>query len=126
MSSEGIAAVLTEAGKPVEIIDITLDPPGPGEVQVKLAASGVCHTDLTIKNLNGAGMKFPIILGHEGSGWIERGGEGVTQLKEGDPVVLAYRAPSEQCPACRRGDPAHCFMALGAGPRIHRKSDGAV
>src|SRR5438477_489520 len=49
MSSEGRAAVLTEAGKPVEVIDITLDPPGPGEVQVRVVASGVCHTELAIK-----------------------------------------------------------------------------
>ena len=125
MSDEARAAVLTEAGKPVEVIDIVLDPPGPGEVQVKIVASGVCHTDLTIKNLNGAGMKFPIILGHEGAGYVERVGDGVTHLKEGDPVVLAYRAPCGQCPACRRDDAAHCYAALGAGPRIKRKSDGA-
>src|SRR5437016_3527146 len=126
MPDEARAAVLTEAGRPVEVIDITLDPPGPGEVKVRVVASGVCHTDLTIKNLNGAGMKFPIILGHEGAGYVERVGDGVTHLKEGDPVVIAYRAPCEQCPACRRGDPAHCYAALGPGPRTHRKSDGAV
>ena len=44
----------------------------------------------------------------------------------GDPVVIAYRAPCEQCPACRRGDPRHCYMALRPGPRIHRKRDGAL
>jgi S-(hydroxymethyl)mycothiol dehydrogenase len=123
---EGRAAVLTEAGKDAEIIDIVLDAPGPGEVLVKLVASGVCHTDLTVKNLNGNGMAFPIVLGHEGAGYIEAVGEGVTHLVPGDPVVIAYRAPCEQCPACRRGDPRHCYMALRPQPRIHRKSDGAI
>ena len=126
MTYEGKAAILSEAGKDAEIVDITIDPPGPNEVLVKLAASGVCHTDLTVKNLNGNGMAFPIVLGHEGAGYIEAVGPGVTHLKVGDPVVIAYRAPCEQCPACRRGDPRHCYMALRPQPRIHRASDGAV
>lgn len=126
MAYEGKAAILSEAGKDAEIVDIVVDPPGPGEVLVKLTASGVCHTDLTVKNLNGNGMKFPIVLGHEGAGIVEQVGEGVTHLKPGDPVVLAYRAPCEQCPACRRGDPRHCYMALRPQPRIHRKSDGVL
>jgi len=126
MTYEGKAAVLNEAGKDAEIVDIVIDPPGPGEVLVKLVASGVCHTDLTVKNLNGNGMAFPIVLGHEGAGIIETVGEGVTGLAPGDPVVIAYRAPCEQCPACRRGDPRHCYMALRPKQRIHRKSDGAL
>lgn len=126
MAYEGRAALLTEPGKPVVVEDITLDAPGPNEVLIRVAASGVCHTDLTIKNLNGAGMKFPIVLGHEGAGYVEEVGEGVTHLQKGDPVVIAYRAPCDQCPACRRGDPRHCYMALGPGPRTHRASDGAV
>ena len=126
MSYQGRAAVLQTAGKDAEIIDIVLDEPGANEVLVKLAYSGVCHTDLTVKNLNGNGMAFPIVLGHEGAGYIEAVGENVTHLQVGDPVVIAYRAPCEQCPACRRGDPRHCYVALRPGPRIHRKSDGAV
>ena len=125
MSYEGKAAILSEAGKDAEIIDIEIDDPGPNEVLVKLTASGVCHTDLTVKMLNGNGMKFPIVLGHEGSGIVEAVGEGVTHLKPGDPVVIAYRAPCEVCPACRRGDPRHCYAALRPGPRIRRKSDGS-
>ena len=66
MPYEGQAAVLNEDGRDVEVEDITIDDPGPGEVLVKLAASGVCHTDLTVKNLHGNGMPFPIVLGHEG------------------------------------------------------------
>src|SRR5476651_1106614 len=98
MPYEGLAALLNEAGRDVEVEAITIDDPGPGEVLVKLAASGVCHTDLTVKNLNGNGMAFPIVLGHEGAGTVEAVGEGVTHLKKGDPVVLAYRAPCGECP----------------------------
>jgi S-(hydroxymethyl)mycothiol dehydrogenase len=126
MAYEGKAALLNEAGKDAEIVDIIVDLPGPNEVLVKMVASGVCHTDLTVKVLNGNGMKFPIVLGHEGAGIVEAVGEGVTHLKPGDPVVIAYRAPCDQCPACRRGDPRHCYMALRPQQRIHRKSDGAL
>ncbi|BDI33037.1 oxidoreductase [Capsulimonas corticalis] len=126
MPYEGRAAVLNEAGRDVELEDITLEDPGPGEVLVKMVASGVCHTDLHVKNMNGMGMAFPILLGHEGAGIIEAVGEGVTNLKPGDPVVIAYRAPCEQCPACLRGDPRRCWVALRPKQRIRRKRDGAL
>lgn len=123
---EGRAVLLNEAGTPAVVEDILVDAPGPGEVMVRVVASGVCHTDLTIKNLKGNGMPFPIVLGHEGAGYVEQVGEGVTHLAAGDPVVIAYRAPCEQCPACRRGDPRHCYAALRPKQRIHRKRDGAL
>jgi S-(hydroxymethyl)mycothiol dehydrogenase len=126
MEREGRAALLNAPGEPVSVETITLDPPGPGEAQVRLVASGVCHTDLTVKNQNGSGMPFPIVLGHEGAGYVEEVGEGVSHLASGDPVVIAYRAPCEQCPACRRGDPRHCYMALRPKPRLRRKRDGAL
>lgn len=123
---EGRAAVLNEPGKPVSLEDILLDPPGPGEVMVRLVASGVCHTDLHVKNMQGMGMAFPIVLGHEGAGYIEQVGEGVTHLAQGDPVVIAYRAPCGQCPSCLRGDPRRCWVALRPQLRIRRKRDGAL
>jgi S-(hydroxymethyl)mycothiol dehydrogenase len=126
MAIEGRAAVLNNAGEPAVIEEIVIDPPGPGEVLVKLVASGVCHTDLHVKNMQGMGMSFPILLGHEGAGHVEQVGEGVTHLQPGDPVVIAYRAPCEQCPACRRGDPRRCWMALRPKQRIRRKRDGAL
>lgn len=126
MATEGRACILEEPGAPAVVREITIDSPGPNEVLIRLVASGVCHTDLTVKNLNGNGMAFPIVLGHEGAGIVEEVGEGVKHLTPGDPVVIAYRAPCEQCPACLRGDPRHCYMALRPGPRIKRKSDGAV
>jgi S-(hydroxymethyl)mycothiol dehydrogenase len=126
MAIEGRAVILEEPGADAVLRDIVIDPPGPNEVLIRLVASGVCHTDLTVKNLNGNGMPFPIVLGHEGAGIVEQVGEGVSHLQPGDPVVIAYRAPCEQCPACRRGDPRRCYMALRPKPRIHRKSDGAL
>ena len=126
MPIEGRAAILSEAGKDTEIVDIVVDEPGANEVRVKLVASGVCHTDLTVKNLHGNGMAFPIVLGHEGAGIIDAVGEGVTHLHVGDPVVIAYRAPCGQCPSCQRGDLRHCYMALRPGQRIRRKSDNAL
>ncbi len=126
MAYEGRAAILEEPGAPAVIREIVVDSPGPNEVLIKLSASGVCHTDLTVKNLKGNGMAFPIVLGHEGAGIVEEVGPGVQGLAPGDPVVIAYRAPCEQCPACRRGDPRHCYMALRPQQRIHRKSDGAL
>jgi len=124
--TEGRAALLLEPGAPAVIEDIYLEDPGPNEVLVKIVASGVCHTDLTVKNLNGNGMPFPIYLGHEGAGIIERVGLGVVDLKPGDPVVIAYRAPCGRCPACRRGDPRRCYAALRPQPKIHRKKDGSL
>jgi S-(hydroxymethyl)mycothiol dehydrogenase len=126
MAKEGRAAILENPGEPTVIRDVIVDSPGANDVMVKLAASGVCHTDLTVKNLNGNGMAFPIVLGHEGAGIVEEVGPEVKHLAPGDPVVIAYRAPCEQCPACRRGDPRHCYMALRPELRIRRKSDGAT
>ncbi len=123
---EGQAVLLNAAGEDAVLEEVLVDAPGPGEVRVKLAASGVCHTDLTVKNLNGMGMKFPIVLGHEGAGHVVDVGQGVTHLVPGDPVVLAYRAPCEQCPACRRGDQRHCYVALRPGQRIRRKRDDVL
>lgn len=126
MPIQGRACILENPGEAAVVRDIEVDSPSLNEVLVRLVASGVCHTDLTVKMLNGNGMPFPIVLGHEGAGIVEEVGDGVTDLKKGDPVVLAYRAPCEKCPACRRGDPRRCYMALRPQPRIRRKSDGAV
>ena len=97
MATEGRASMLEAPGEAAVVREIVVDDPGPGEVLVRLVASGVCHTDLTVKHLKGSGMAFPIVLGHEGAGYVDKVGEGVTGLHPGDPVVLAYRAPCGQC-----------------------------
>lgn len=126
MAIEGKASILNNPGEPATVEEIVVESPGPNEVLIEMVASGVCHTDLTVKNLKGNGMAFPIVLGHEGAGIVKEVGEGVLNLKPGDPVVIAYRAPCEQCPACLRGDPRHCYMALRPKQRIKRKRDSAL
>lgn len=123
---KGKAVLLTEPGTPAVLEDVTIEAPGANEVLVRLVASGVCHTDLHVKSMNGMGMSFPIVLGHEGAGYIEQIGEGVTNLEIGDPVVIAYRAPCGQCPACLRGDLRRCWAALRPKQRIRRAKDNAL
>jgi S-(hydroxymethyl)mycothiol dehydrogenase len=117
--------VLSEHG--VNLEEVTLDPPGEHEVRVRVAANGLCHTDLHVVETAGWGMTLPVLLGHEGAGFVEEVGPGVTMVAEGDRVVVAWRAPcGDSCPACRRGDPRRCSNNLRAKRRSHRASDGAV
>ncbi|HEX6787854.1 MAG TPA: alcohol dehydrogenase catalytic domain-containing protein [Gaiellaceae bacterium] len=119
--------VLAEAGARPTVEEITLDPPGKLEVQVRIEACGVCHTDLHVVETGGWGMKFPILLGHEGAGVVEAIGEGVTGVAPGDRVVIAWRAPcGDSCPSCKRGDPRRCSNNLRARRRLHRASNGDV
>jgi Zn-dependent alcohol dehydrogenase len=105
---------------------LTLEAPGPNEVQVRIEASGVCHTDLHVLETDGWGIPLPVLLGHEGAGTVEAVGEGVTSVAPGDRVVLAWRAPCGECPACRRGDPRRCRTPRRARRRLKRARDGAV
>jgi S-(hydroxymethyl)mycothiol dehydrogenase len=96
-------------------------------VQVRVEACGVCHTDLHVVETGGWGMRFPILLGHEGAGVVEEVGEGVSSVAAGDRVVIAWRAPcGDSCRACRRGDPRRCSNNLRAKRRLHRAVDGAL
>jgi S-(hydroxymethyl)glutathione dehydrogenase/alcohol dehydrogenase len=95
------AAVLEEFGKPLQVQEVELDEPGPGEVLVRLEACGVCHTDLyTASGVDPSGYA-PTVLGHEGAGVVERLGEGVSLLAAGDHVVTLF---SPQCGRCE-----HCL-----------------
>lgn len=116
------AAVLTRTGapapyaqsKPMEIWEVELAPPGPGEVLVRVAAAGVCHSDLSI--INGDRPRAtPIVLGHEASGVIEALGEGVTDLEVGDHVVLLFVPGCGNCLPCAEGRPVLCEPAAQAG-----------
>jgi S-(hydroxymethyl)mycothiol dehydrogenase len=119
--------VYAEAGVRPAVEEITLDAPGPNEVQVRVEACGVCHTDLHVVETDGWGMRFPILLGHEGAGVVEEVGFGVESVKLGDRVVIAWRAPcGDSCRACKKGDPRRCSNNLRAKRRMHRASDGAV
>ncbi|MBT7855625.1 MAG: alcohol dehydrogenase catalytic domain-containing protein, partial [Nitrospinaceae bacterium] len=125
MTIEGQGVISRRAGEPALLEDIILDAPGSGEVLVKIQASGVCHTDLHYK-LGKIGDEFPYLLGHEGAGVIEQVGEGVTTLKKGDYVVLAWRAPCGHCRFCAIGQPHLCAASLNAEPRMRAKKDGLV
>lgn len=101
------AAVLTETNTPFRIETVDLQPPQAGEVLVKMAASGVCHSDWHIVE----GLSYyplPIICGHEGAGIVEAVGEGVTSVKPGDHATLNFRANCGDCFYCQRGKPNLC------------------
>lgn len=104
-------------GKPVEIATITIPDPGPGEVVVKVAACGVCHTDLTYRE-GGINDEFPFLLGHEAAGFVESIGAGVDSVQNGDFVVLNWRAVCGHCRACKRGRPQYCFDTFNATQKM--------
>ena len=101
------AAVLYQRREPMLIQDVELPPPGPGEVQVKLAASGVCHSDYAHWSRD-TWSELPMVLGHEGAGVIEAVGAGVTRVKPGDHVVIAFGNKCGECHFCQHGQPFLC------------------
>ncbi|MCY3822904.1 MAG: alcohol dehydrogenase catalytic domain-containing protein [Nitrospinae bacterium] len=125
MSIIGHGVISRTAGERTEVEEIELGSPGPGEVLVKIQASGVCHTDLHYK-LGKIGDEFPYLLGHEGSGIVQEVGEGVSDLAVGDYVVLAWRAPCGLCRFCSIGQPNLCAASLNAESKMRAKKDGQV
>lgn len=113
MPHESRAVVAVKKGAPVEVLSILVPDPGPGEVLVGVQACGVCHTDLHYRD-GAVGEEFPYLLGHEAAGVVEAVGPGVVDLKAGDYVVLAWRAPCGACRSCRRGRPWYCFESRTA------------
>jgi S-(hydroxymethyl)glutathione dehydrogenase/alcohol dehydrogenase len=94
------AAVLEEFGAPLSVQEVELAEPKPGEALVRLAACGVCHTDLfTASGADPSGY-VPTVLGHEGAGIVERVGEGVTSLAPGDHVVTLFSPQCRECVHC--------------------------
>jgi S-(hydroxymethyl)glutathione dehydrogenase / alcohol dehydrogenase len=95
------AAVLEEFGQPLVVQELELQEPGPGEVLVRLAACGVCHTDLyTASGADPSGYA-PAVLGHEGAGFVERIGDGVESLSRGDHVVTLFSPQCRECDHCQ-------------------------
>src|SRR5512142_1215886 len=99
--------VVRGPGAPVNVEEIELDPPGPGEVLVRVIASGVCHSDLHCAK-GAFGTEFPYLLGHEATGVVEQLGEGVRGPAVGEMVVLNWRAPCGSCRWCSEGEPHKC------------------
>jgi S-(hydroxymethyl)glutathione dehydrogenase/alcohol dehydrogenase len=110
------AAVLYEAKKPLVVEEIEIEEPKQGEVMVKLAAAGVCHSDLHF--MEGLWQyPLPVLMGHEGAGIVEKVGQGVTSVKPGDHVVLSWTPSCGMCPNCVRGKPYLC-TGHGSGPTM--------
>jgi S-(hydroxymethyl)glutathione dehydrogenase/alcohol dehydrogenase len=101
------AAVMRAAGMPLEVREITVEPPRSGEVLVRMAASGVCHSDL--HTLDGVQpFPLPVILGHEGAGVVEVVGPEVTGVRPGDHVLLSWVPYCGRCRMCSQGRPNLC------------------
>src|SRR5260221_3207494 len=108
---KGVVAL--SKGAPVEVRDIVVPDPGPGEVRVTVQACGVCHTDLHYRE-GAINDEFPFLLGHEAAGLIESVGPDVTYLAPGDFVILNWRAVCGTCRAGKRGRTWDCFATFEA------------
>ncbi|MFH8661367.1 Zn-dependent alcohol dehydrogenase [Streptomyces afghaniensis] len=115
------AAVLPAVGSPLEITGIDLPDPGPGQVHVRLAAAGVCHSDLSLSD---GTMRVPVpaVLGHEGAGTVVAVGEGVTHVAPGDGVVLNWAPSCGTCHACSLGEVWLCANALGGAADVYART----
>jgi aryl-alcohol dehydrogenase len=101
------AAVVASRGAALTIEQFDLDEPAPGEIAVRIAATGVCRTDLHIRDGGYPLPEFPVIPGHEGAGVVTATGSAVTGVRTGDHVLLTYPFCG-QCPNCLRGSMAYC------------------
>lgn len=116
--SQTVRGVISRSkGQPVELVDIVIPDPGPGEAVVDITACGVCHTDLTYRE-GGINDEYPFLLGHEAAGTVEAVGPGVTHVEPGDFAILNWRAVCGQCRACKRGKPAYCFDTFNAEQKM--------
>lgn len=103
------AAVLLGPGEPFTIMELELDPPGPGEVLIKYTSAGLCHSDLHLTD-GDLPPRYPIVGGHEGSGVIQEVGPGVTKVKPGDHVVCSFIPNCGTCRYCSTGRQNLCDM----------------
>ncbi len=130
MSRTVRAAVLERAGEPLRVEELALPDPGPGQVLVRMAASGVCHSDLH-QALGDWGETGPVVLGHEGAGYVDAVGPGVEHLRPGQLVALNWFASCGACPSCRARRPWTCTGTrvledrLPDGARPFRRPDGS-
>ena len=113
MANSMLAYRLTAWERPPEIVEVPIPSPGPGEVLVKVAGNGLCHSDIGMQSIPASfgpliGWDMPFTLGHEIGGWVERLGEGVTGWTIGDPVVLVSMQSDGTCEFCLRGHDNAC------------------
>jgi aryl-alcohol dehydrogenase len=113
------AAVAHAAGRPFTLQEVELDEPRADEILVRLVACGICHTDVSMRQLwpriPGNAGRYPVVFGHEGAGVVERVGNAVERVRPGDAAVMSYRS-CRACPDCAGGHPYYCarFAALNA------------
>src|ERR671914_245124 len=122
------AAVLYEARTPLVVETVDLDDPKEGEVLVRLASAGVCHSDYHVMKGEWT-LPLPMVLGHEAAGVVERVGAGVTQVKPGDHVILNFRPNCGWCRYCAIGRPVLCngadtvrWVMFDGTVRLHKGS----
>jgi Zn-dependent alcohol dehydrogenase len=115
------AAVLRETGLPppyarscpLQVVEVELDPPGPGELLVRVGAAGLCHSDLSV--IDGTRVRpLPLVLGHEAAGEVVEVGPGASSFELGDHVVLSFVPACGACAPCRGGRPALCEPGAAA------------
>ncbi|NNN21782.1 MAG: Zn-dependent alcohol dehydrogenase [Acidimicrobiales bacterium] len=120
------AAILRQTGdENLDVVDdLELAGPGPGEVRIKIVAAGLCHSDMSAMT-GTIPQPVPAVLGHEGAGDVIAIGEGVTSVKVGDKVIVAWSAPCGLCKACLRNEPHLCTAIMfGAGLLPHFSQGG--
>ena len=129
------AAVLHAYREPLAVEELELDPPRAGELLVRIAAAGVCHSDLHLADGHLGPGRVPMVLGHEGAGVVEAVGEGVTHVAPGDHVAFCFVPACGRCASCAAGRRNLCEVAsarawagtlLDGTSRLHRTGGGAV
>ena len=120
------AAVMYETHRPLVVDDLEVESPRAGEVLVRIAASGVCRSDLHALEGESPVSQPPMVLGHEGAGLVEEVGPGVSGLVRGDAVVIALYGPCGSCNECRAGDITNCWSETRTHNMYGRMPDGTT
>lgn len=108
-----LAAVLRDLNQPLDVTEVDIEGPRAGEVRVRMAASGVCHSDLSV--IEGKiPFPTPLVLGHEGAGVVEEVGPGVTRVTPGDHVIVSWVATCERCFFCTHDQPQLCQSGIAS------------
>ena len=120
------ACVLHDFAEGAKVEEVTVLEPRAGEVMVRIAASGVCGSDMHLLHGTSPVATLPMVLGHEGAGVIEAIGPGVDRVAVGDPVVIALYGPCLQCTNCLTGEIVHCNGPERMANIFGRTADGST
>jgi aryl-alcohol dehydrogenase len=118
------AAVVRKPGRPFSIERLELDDPRADEVLIRIVGTGICHTDIAVRDQH-LPAPMPVVLGHEGSGIVEKVGSKVSGLRPGDHVVLSYDSCG-RCPSCEKGLPGYCPDFFSMNFRCTRSDDSVA